>query len=349
MTSSSPEELLGMIKGLADVVKSSHDAQKTQQEEIRALADSMKDLATSTAKTTSAPPGLRLPPVNLPVFKGDPQDKLERFLENFVSIISTSNISPQYYVPYLKQQCQYDIRSFDIITHAEKEHFPKLIADPEKASPSEFKAYFDTIKQVLLQRRGIPKEQQIRELLAEYYRMVQGPEELVSDFAHQFCDVQTELIKLIPGIHMTPKGEDIELQYAFAIKLHKKLQSEIISREFTYNSLQEVIQVAERYEKIHPPTVSGWKPDALISNPSAHSKPSRGNTPPSFAPCQFCRKTNHASQNCFFKQEQKPSRPTGPGAQNLTKMKTPPEQTICQKFNTFVKASCELPNRTCSF
>ena len=98
-----------------------------------------------------------------------------------------------------------------------------------------------------------------------------------------------------------------------------------------------------------PPTVSGWKPDALISNPSAHSKPSRGNTPPSFAPCQFCRKTNHASQNCFFKQEQKPSRPTGPGTQNLTKVKTPPEQTICQKFNIFVKASCELPDGTCSF
>ena len=167
--------------------------------------------------------------------------------------------------------------------------------------------------------------------------MVQGPQELVSDFAHRFCDVQTELIKLIRGF------------ISFAIKLRKKLQSEIISREFTYNALQEVIQVAERYEKIHPPTFSEWKPDALISNLSAHSKPSRGNTPPSFAPCQFCRKTNHASQNCSFKQEQKPSRPTGPAAQNLAKVKTPPEQTICQKFNTFVKASCVLPNGTCSF
>ena len=127
-----------------------------------------------------------------------------------------------------------------------------------------------------MQRRGIPKEQQIRELLAEYYRMIQGPQELASDFAHRFCDIQTELNKFIPGIHMTPKEEDIELQYAFAIKLRKKLQSEIISQEFTYNSLQEVIQVAERYENIHPLTVSGWKPDALISYPSAHSKPSRG-------------------------------------------------------------------------
>ena len=87
----------------------------------------------------------------------------------------------------------------------------------------------------------------------------------------------------------------------------------------------------------------------MISNPSTHSKPSRGNTPPSFTPCQFCRKTNHASQNCFFKQEQKPSRPTGPEAQKITKVNTSPEQTICQKFNTFVKASCQLPNGTCSF
>ena len=125
----------------------------------------MKDLATSAAKTTSTPPGFRLPPVNLPVFKGDPQDKLERFLESFVSIISTSNISPRYYVPYLKQQCQYDIRYFHSITNAQKEHFSKLIADKEKASPAEFKAYFDTIQQILLQRRGVPKQQQIRKLL----------------------------------------------------------------------------------------------------------------------------------------------------------------------------------------
>ena len=146
----------------------------------------MKDLATSAAKTTSAPPGLRFLPVNFPVFKSDPQDKLERFLENFVIITSTSNISPRYYVSYLKQQCQYNIRTFDIMTNAEKEYFPKLIADPEKASPAEFKAYFDTIKQILLQRRRVPKEQQIRYLLTEYYRMVQGPQELVRDFAHRY-------------------------------------------------------------------------------------------------------------------------------------------------------------------
>ena len=110
------------------------------------------------------------------------------------------------------------------------------------------------------------KELQIRELLAEYYRMVPGPQELVSDFAHRFCDVQTELTKLIPGIHRTPKGRRrYRTSIRFCIKTSQNLQSEIISREFTYNCLREVIQIAERYEEIHLLTVAGWKLDALIS------------------------------------------------------------------------------------
>ena len=57
-------------------------------------------------------------------------------------------------MPYLKQQRQYDIRSFDIITNAEKEHFPKLIPDLEKASPAKSKSYFDTIKQIIATARS---------------------------------------------------------------------------------------------------------------------------------------------------------------------------------------------------
>ena len=83
MTSTSQEGLLGMVKGLADVVKSSHDAQKTQQEEIRALADSMKYLATSAAKTISFD---YRQSICKSLKEHVPQDKLERFLENFVGI-----------------------------------------------------------------------------------------------------------------------------------------------------------------------------------------------------------------------------------------------------------------------
>ena len=78
---------------------------------------------------------LCLPPVSFPVFIGDPQKRLEHFLELFVSIIYTSNISPCYYVQYLKQQCQSVLQSLDIMTNAETEYFAKLIEDPAKASP----------------------------------------------------------------------------------------------------------------------------------------------------------------------------------------------------------------------
>ena len=115
-----------------------------------------------------------LPPVHLPTYKGDPTQKLERFPEHFTGIIKTSAISPRHYVAYLKQQCQQDIRAFDIIAAAEKEFTAKLLKDPEKASPEEHQAYFDAMKNALLSQRGIPKEQQIRELLKEYYEMRQG-------------------------------------------------------------------------------------------------------------------------------------------------------------------------------
>ena len=64
--------------------------------------------------------------------------------------------------------------------------------------------------------------------------MRQGAFKRVCDFAHRFLDVQTELAKLIPNIHYTSDGKDLELQYAFAIKLRSDLQAEIISREFKY-------------------------------------------------------------------------------------------------------------------
>ena len=136
------------------------------------------------------------------------------------------------------------------LTLSEKEFTAKLLKNPKKASPEEHQAYFDAMKNALLSQRGIPKKQQIRELLKEYNDMRQGASEHVCDFAHRFLDVQTELAKLVPNIHCTSDGKDLELQYAFAIKLRSDLQAEIISHEFKYVHLQEIIQIAERYEKI---------------------------------------------------------------------------------------------------
>ena len=150
-----PEELLGLIQGLTSAVKATHDNQKTTQQNIQEIADIVKDLATTKPFHNDS---LRLPPVHLPTYKGDPTEKLKRFLEHFTGIITASAISPCHYVAYLKQQCQQDIRAFDIIAAAEKEFAAKLLKDPEKASPEEHQAYFDAVKNALLSQRGIPKE-----------------------------------------------------------------------------------------------------------------------------------------------------------------------------------------------
>ena len=103
--------------------------------------------------------------------------------------------------------------------------------------------------------------------------MRQAASEHVCDFAHRFLDVHTELAKLVPNIHCTSDGKDLELQYAFAIKLRSDLQAEIISCEFKYVDLQEIIHIAEHYEKICPPSNANWKPDALYSQFTAKPKP----------------------------------------------------------------------------
>ena len=78
--------------------------------------------------------------------------------------------------------CQQDIRALNIITAVEKEFTTKLLKDPEKISPE-----------------------------GQSYHMRQGASERVSDFAHRFIDVQTELVKLIPNIHYTSDGRDLEI------------------------------------------------------------------------------------------------------------------------------------------
>ena len=53
------------------------------------------------------------------------------------------------------------------------------------------------------ENRGIPRDQQIRELLSVYHTMTHQPHESVADFTHRFSETQHELDKLIPGIHKT--------------------------------------------------------------------------------------------------------------------------------------------------
>ena len=86
-----PEELLGLIQGLTSAVKATHDNQKTTQQYIQEIADTVKNLATTKPSHNYS---LRLPPVNVPTYEGKPTKKLERFLEHFKGIITTAAISP---------------------------------------------------------------------------------------------------------------------------------------------------------------------------------------------------------------------------------------------------------------
>ena len=74
------------------------------------------------------------------------------------------------------------------------------------------------------EKRGIPRDQQIRELLSVYHTMTHQPHESVADFTHRFSETQHELDKLIPGIHKTA-GKEIEL--IFAAKFRKNSFKEI--------------------------------------------------------------------------------------------------------------------------
>ena len=57
-----PEEVLGMIQGLASAMQTSFDAQKATTKQVTEIANSLKDLAEAQSKP-SVPQGLRLPPV----------------------------------------------------------------------------------------------------------------------------------------------------------------------------------------------------------------------------------------------------------------------------------------------
>ena len=103
---------------------------------------------------------------------------------------------------------QEDIRAFDVVTNAEKEHFTKLIKIPDKATDEEYLTYYNRIKEVLILKRGKPRNR-----YANFYpNITQCNKAKLKKWvtAHRF----QELEKHITNIH-----SDLELQYAFAIKL----------------------------------------------------------------------------------------------------------------------------------
>ena len=175
---------------------------------------------TNTSPAVSAterPQPLRLPQVNLPSFTGEQIDDLERFLQQLTTLLISSGVPSRHYVTYLKQQIQKDARAYDAVSQAEEQHANILHTDHD-SSPSHkaYLDYFNAIKEALIQKRGKPKDEKVRELLHQYYNMVQGRDETVSQFAHRFLEIQHSSEKLIPNIHYTPDKKDTELLLSFA-------------------------------------------------------------------------------------------------------------------------------------
>ena len=365
-------ELEGIVKGLVDIAQGQIKAQKELSEhtshQLATLRDTVADLSSQVSSKPFTGLGLRLPPITLPTYTGTPTESLDRFLEEFRQLIDSSGVNPKHWIPYLKQQVQQDLRSFDILTQAEQEHSKLLGPDPSKAATPEYLKYFEEIVNTLQAKRGKPKDQQVRDLLVEYYSMKQNEFEKVCDFAHRFMDVQTELSKLIPKIHLTPDGTDVELQHAFVIKLRSTIRAEIASREFKYPDLQAIIDTAQRYELHHPPVMETWKPSHThVSStlPSTKSYiPTHSVDRPTYPPCSICHKTNHLQKDCFFKhqsstaklQEPQQSSPyrnrsvtPPPSVLSRAPAKLPQQSSpICQNYSQYHTARCEQPRSQCS-
>ena len=218
----------------------------------------------------------------------------------------------------------------DTVSQAEEQHANILHTDHD-SSPSDkaFLDYFTAIKETLIQKRGKPKDEKVRELLREYYTMVQGREEPVSEFAHRFLEIQHSLEKLIPNIHYTSDKKDTELQHAFFIKLRPHIAKHLASRDFDFKSVQSVIEIAERYDKqFGSPFPSGRT--ATYSDPFREDK-AMLKLSSEHPNCYNCGKFGHFKKNCK----------TANGTvdrSNLNVTKKQPE--IYNLYNRYSKPNC---------
>ena len=164
---------------------------------------------------------------------------------------------------------------------------------------------------MLKQQHGIPRDQQIRNLLATYYSMSQQPTESVADFSHRFLETQHSLEKLLPGIHRSSSG-DLEIIHAFMMKLKLSIARHLLSRKTEMKDISHTIEAAKRYEAVEVIVDSSKEP--LQVQPEALFT-SRNEARP--------RKLDYTPSNSG----------------------TP---KICWYFNKFHKANCEMANNKCS-
>ena len=319
------EEVLGLVSGLASVVKeqqiAAKDVSSQTQQQIQDLSHAVHELSQSVRTKDVSHSSLRLPQLTLPEFTG--KENLDRFAEQLTNVLSSSGVAAKFWFTYLKQQCRKDVRAFDIVCTYETTNAAKI---HEKTSNDEFITFYDNCLRQLTAQRGVPKEQQIRQLLSTYYSMSQHAKESVVDFSHRFLETQHSLEKLIPGIHRC--NGDVELIHAFMLKLQPSIGKELISRDSSFSNLTSVIEAAKRFESVDVQSTpskeleQSWRPQALLA-----SQPSK---------------------NMPLHKPQAYHRDKKPNMNSRTPQDNPSGITICPFYNKFPVAHCELPSHQCS-
>ena len=175
-------------------------------------------------------------------------------------------------------------------------------------------------------QRGVPKEQQIHQLLCTvtYYSMSQQQMESVADFGHHFLGTQHSLEKLIPGIRRS--GGGVELILAFKLNLQPTISKDLISRDPTFSSLTAVIEAAKQFESANSQLLQvaekSWTPHAAFDAPPASQ---------SLSTCSAAKAQELKVDNTFSKHKDHQS-----------------GTRLCRFFNKFDVANCVLPNNQCS-
>ena len=191
-----PAETLGLIKGLAEVVKSQHSAGtqgrtggtlRNHEGNQRNLTATVEGLSKQIPKSTATSnQGLCLPNLILPKCMG--KQPLEHFINQMESLLRSSGVPFKFWTTYFKQQCQKDSWAYDALAKAETSFAVTLGSDTSKTTEDQYKNNYEHCIKTLIEKRGIPQDQQIRELLLVYHTMTQQPNKSVADFAHRFSE-----------------------------------------------------------------------------------------------------------------------------------------------------------------
>ena len=148
-----PAKTLGLIKDLAEVVKSKHSAHKTEQEAyLKAMKATSEHISNSTAaveglskqipkSTATNNQGIRLPNLVLPEYTG--KQPSERFINQIESLVRSSGVPFKFWTTYFKQQCQKDSRGYDALAEAETSFAAILGSDTSKTTEDQYKNHHE--------------------------------------------------------------------------------------------------------------------------------------------------------------------------------------------------------------